>query len=176
MSVHQLPYLSFPPSFSSLCVCLAFDFLLSTHDYMPCGVLLFTVEMPSSWPPGGCPETGREHMLPSPTGLLGFPQSFQRATFGSVLACQTPFRCLLSFFSPTQSLAWLFPVRNVRSSEVEQFVTKLHGSWDSEQNFKGTGLTSQYLWACYITTLKGTSENSPYKHQAPHLFYTLYLT
>lgn len=52
VSVRQLPDLSFPPSFSSLSVCLAFDFLLSTHDYMPCGVLLFTLEMPSSWPPG----------------------------------------------------------------------------------------------------------------------------
>lgn len=53
VSVHQLPDLSFPPSFPCLCVCLAFDFLLSTHDYMPCRVLLFTLEMPGSRPPGG---------------------------------------------------------------------------------------------------------------------------
>lgn len=91
VSVHQLPDLSFPPSFPCLCVCLAFDFLLSTHDYMPCRVLLITLEMPGSLPPGGCPETGREHVLPSPTGLLGFPRSFQRATFGSVLCLPNTF-------------------------------------------------------------------------------------
>lgn len=105
VSVHQLPDLSFPPSFPCLCVCLAFDFLLSTHDYMPCRVLLFTLEMPGSRPPGGVQKQVESTCSLASQDSLVFHGHSKEPRLAQCCACQTPFRRLLSFFSPTQSLA-----------------------------------------------------------------------